>query len=831
MLLRVTKVSGGNSATDPRPPSDPPLHACLATAVVTQSGNAPLSGSSGDSPLGESQIIAGVEHAVIPASPPIPIPPINNTGEVLTIGRKNCTVTVEDKCVSRTHATIALLSNRPPPPSADACSSLLNGRIMMEYGTPSTPEEVHACETSTSGVICVIRDRGSKFGTYVSVDETLLTEYSPCNDYGGRGGNDGGGGDETGDETDDEGGGVSKQNIFVALTDNQTRAVSLLSDDSETTLTQSTLKFQKLDENQSRPLLQLSHSKAGSPYVIILFGPQGSAIRLSLVPMLLTFSRYKAPDLDPILASLHYIGARCASQWDPKNSTHLVAPDKTAAAKGIMAWACRKPVVTKAYIEALLERKVAREDLPKESDYCPPGSWDANYNVTSEPSSALKGYLIAVMVDDDNAPLALSAGAAIILIHEEAPDSEAEFAKWWNERKTKALADGLVVAVVNSTSKTCKNFSGWLKDDGSVRFTNAKNIAKAITGNNGDGDVLVDVDKAVIEKVAQPPPPVGLDDLPDVDHPPASTKVAATKSSKNVVVNAETANESEINFNSNNNNEDEPPASTRRKRPQEEVVSENVDQQAGDKDPPERQKRHRKNQVEEAPAEEEVEEPITSDKSKNQQKVVDESSDDEPGIPTDRISLPTTSDGWFVAAPKKRKAFRKQRDEDVDEEVPDSSALTEKISGLIVREYIPPNKSGRNDATTTATRAKIKKKDFKRCKRFYFVFMCVMHLSKSYFLFFVCLYDPVKKNNVLLGYTTFNGGDAHQNSSNLPKIRLVDVLPKESARQLALLQQQENLEREQELADHLFNDNVGAGGRNMMSYLSQSTAKKGRGRR
>ena len=109
--------------------------------------------------------------------------------------------------------------------------------------------------------------------------------------------------------------------------------------------------------------------------------------------------------------------------------------------------------------------------------------------------------------------------------------------------------------------------------------------------------------------------------------------------------------------------------------------------------------------------------------------------------------------------------------------------------------------------------------------------MCDALEQVLFFLFFVCLIDPVKKNNVLLGYTTFNGGDAHQNSSNLPKIRLVDVLPKESARQLALLQQQENLEREQELADHLFNDNVGAGGRNMMSYLSQSTAKKGRGRR
>ena len=105
-------------------------------------------------------------------------------------------------------------------------------------------------------------------------------------------------------------------------------------------------------------------------------------------------------------------------------------------------------------------------------------------------------------------------------------------------------------------------------------------------------------------------------------------------------------------------------------------------------------------------------------------------------------------------------------------------------------------------------------------------------------IFFFTQMIQVRKNNVLLGYTTFNAnGGTSQNHSNIPKIHLVDVLPKESARQLLLQQQQENLEREQELADHLFNDVGGVqGGRNhggctMLSYLSQSTTKRGRGRR
>ena len=65
MLLRVPKVIGGNSASDPRPSPDPPLHACLATADVHDDAAATRGGS---------QLVGGIPHAVIPASPPAPIP-------------------------------------------------------------------------------------------------------------------------------------------------------------------------------------------------------------------------------------------------------------------------------------------------------------------------------------------------------------------------------------------------------------------------------------------------------------------------------------------------------------------------------------------------------------------------------------------------------------------------------------------------------------------------------------------------------------------------------------------------------------------------------------
>ena len=251
----------------------------------------------------------------------------------------------------------------------------------MEYGRPTTLEEVRACETSISGTICVVRDMGSKFGTYVSIDESLLAEYRPRVDVDNDIREDDGGEDDmTGDdETDiEEGGGsASASRIeYVELTEKQGRAVRMLLSDEcrdDSTSTTVPLRFKKMEENKSMPLLQLSHSSSSSSskshHVILLFGPQGSGIRLSLVPLAFTFSRYKAPALDPILASLHYAGARHMDQWDVRRSTHLVAPDKTAAAKGIMAWACRRPVVTTEYVLALLRRKDAREGMPREEDY------------------------------------------------------------------------------------------------------------------------------------------------------------------------------------------------------------------------------------------------------------------------------------------------------------------------------------------------------------------------------------------------------------------------------------------------------------------------------
>ena len=329
------------------------------------------------------------------------------------------------------------------------------------------------------------------------------------------------------------------------------------------------------------------------------------------------------------------------------------------------------------------------------------------------------------MVDDDNAPLAQSAGAELLAIHEEAPSSsKAEFDSWWKSRTGRAVADGLAVVVIDSSSKRCKHFRDWLKQDGNVRYTNAKNIAKAITNNNGEGELLMDVDKEVIEKVGRVQPSA----MPEETAPTVDATVDQSCLG-DAMESAHEPNENAISFHPNDNN-DEVPVGTRRKRPQVDESVDNPRHMERDMKQPDRQKRRRKDQDEGDLAVEmdqvevgvRAEGSVTSKTSNApvnnlRETVVHESSDDEPGLPAERLSRPTADDGWLVAAPKQRTAFRKDRDEEfvADEDVPDSAAETERLSGLIVREYVQ-TRGSRGSGGMPVASANRKKKDFKRCE-------------------------------------------------------------------------------------------------------------------
>jgi len=626
-----------------------------------------------------------------------------------------------------------------------------------------------------------------------------------------------GGGDETGDETDDEGANDTTIN-YVTLTEKQVQAIHILTNrnnNNKRSSSTTTPRFQKVEANKSVPLLSLSHSSSSisssPPHVIILFGAIGSAIRLSLLPLQFTFSSITPKTLlQSYIDSLHYIGAS-HNQWDVNQSTHLVALEKKANAKAITAWASGKPVVTLGYIDALLGRKELHDVLPKEEDYPPKGTGQLDsLSYSGDSSKALKGYCVAVMVEDDNGPLAQSAGAQILKVYDAPNSSQSDFDKWWNTQQQTAIDAKMVLVLVDSKSSKCKPYSTWLHKRTDVRLTSAKHLAQAITGNNGEGDLLLDASKDTIEKMegwdAVPAKASAKEAVKSVEDMKTSEVANATKVFQ---VEEQSANQKEA-------MQEEAPVHVGEKRSKQKEVAEEVanKEQPEEERPPEK-KRRRKEQPKDSTQEKEDDmetEPAEESRGVSFDANVDAQSDEEPGLPDERIPLPTTSDGWLVAAPcKGRKAYRKAIDE-TEAENPMVAAETQKVRGLIVREY------GKPAVTSRSGRSTRKGKDFKR----------------------------FRKNHVIRGFSSSEPqyADYYHSSSNnstLPTIRLVSVLPKESERQRQLEMQQQELERENEIADNLFNDTGGGGGAkrgrkignaSMYQYLSQqTTTKKGRGRR
>ena len=510
----------------------------------------------------------------------------------------------------------------------------------------------------------------------------------------------------------------------------------------------------------------------------------------------------------------------------------------------------------------------------------PPGNWDRKFKRTTVPSAALRGYRVAVTVDDDNGPLARSAGADVLALHggTTPAGSRAAFAAWWDAQKRRAVADKRARVGVSSSSKRADIPNQWFKDDEDVRFTSAKNIAKAITGNSGEGDLLLDTKKEVIEKPEgwdRAAASDGTSEEDDVDTAPAAEATTATDEVPEKSTNEaseSTRDKSKICATADDG-DDEPdpcrgedmPTTKSRKRRQEEEAR---DTEAAEEEPERtarRQKRGRHGDVESEAADARVEEEaapeaeadeaaaapaaaaeerragtreVTVDETRRRRQAAESSSDDEPGppAPAARLSLPVAEDGWLVAAPRRRRAYRQEivaEGEEKEDNVPASAAETEKVSGLIVRKYVPPTR-GAGDRSGVRGR---KRKDFKGCKQRRSPWcLVILFLPVRLQRFPSMVLSAVRKNSVLRGYTSFNPGGRRPRDDatpSLPEIRLVDVMPKETERQRMLQQQHEELEREQELADQLFNDTGGRrrGGGNMLSYLSQSTKKKGRGRR
>lgn len=429
-------------------------------------------------------------------------------------------------------------------------------------------------------------------------------------------------------------------------------------------------------------------------------------------------------------------------------------------------------------------------------------------------------------MEDDNGPLAQSAGAKILRVYHDAPNSsQSQFDTWWNTQQQIAIDGKMVLVVVDSKSSKCKPFNTWLHKRNDVRFTSAKHLAQAITGNNGEGDLLLDAKKEVIEKME------GWNDDTVEEVAKVAPKTAESMKTSEAAIDESKAatkekgeKEEEVAPKQNEAKQQaEAPVHAGEKRSKKnELAAQEEEEEAGDKeksdDQPPDKKRRRKEQPKELTKEKENEMETEATEQSREEHSFDvnmddaqQSDEDEPGLPDERIPLPTTTDGWLVAAPKSRKAYRKAIEE-TEAENPTVAAQTQKVSGLIVRQYVKPVTNTRPNGRTVR-----KGKDFKRFRK--------NHIIRGF----------SSSESRYADYRNANGHDA-----TVPSIRLISVLPKESERQRQLEQQQQELEREQEIADSLFNDTGGGGGKrgrksgnnSMYQYLSQqTTTKKGRGRR
>lgn len=141
----------------------------------------PTEGSTSASPGGAGDADVTAMYASISSTPQ------HSSGKILTVGRHtskgdNCDFTfVNEKGVSRKHMSLTLVklgADTPPGTPEDTADddapATEEGRTNA-FAKPRNPDELAACQAAADGIILVVEDIGSKFGTEI--------EYEvPCED-------------------------------------------------------------------------------------------------------------------------------------------------------------------------------------------------------------------------------------------------------------------------------------------------------------------------------------------------------------------------------------------------------------------------------------------------------------------------------------------------------------------------------------------------------------------------------------------------------------------------------------------------------------------------
>ena len=445
-----------------------------------------------------------------------------NAGLVATIGRKGDVDILfgTDRSISRQHAMLRLVASKRKKPKrkgrgkAAAKDNSENQGCSVE---PRNDGEQSACDESPYGMCLVLENKG-KSGSYIpSRDESIGTETMDDDKH-----KDGHDSDAT---TDDEG---TSANIPQSSQRNYGTATSLTTQLGEVIVSRTKLSSsQKLpslsdaiqDHFGNETPVQLTKIDADESLVLKLDGSLGKdsndlsvlvqfgcallpTIKITLIPMVVVFSSGIPSSIQESLRLCGGLaqepGSLPRNEKDPTTkTTHLVATERVAVAKQLIAWCYGVPIVSPDFLVALRKHSSLQDSFPKVADYSPTATDTNDFWDWKPDPKLLQNY---TMISVDPSPeveqaegLALAAGASLEKLYEPKKKPTKAKIQIYTERCNELLQEAADASppktVVLLASKTkskysnnnTTNFLKHLREELSIPSVGSKILAKTIT--------------------------------------------------------------------------------------------------------------------------------------------------------------------------------------------------------------------------------------------------------------------------------------------------------------------------------------------------------------
>lgn len=451
-------------------------------------------------------------------------------GILFRVGRKDADVEfTNEKSVSRQHCRVRIVSSAASTSSATAIDGMLSPTKksrkrkdshsidhpqLNTHASPSTEDERNACESTSDGIILVLEDLGSKFGTRIYYDKSHDSTANKATLKDNNASDD----DTENDETDDEQFPTSSQ------IQQSSSVPSLLNFDTDS----HTMKTVEKNGHLILHCLSLrdnwNHERQSAIAPLSVVVQCGSAhFTISRVPMEFCTSRISATSKKKLESIAPSIGATMTNFVNPHTMTHLIAPDQMSSAKNISAWIMNVPVVTEEYVYALADRKKGNDPMPNVEDYTcqkvesefmfdDPERKTAQLSVADR-QKILSGYKILNLNDShpEIENMCKCAGASVVHLYKKV-NGKVDVKFWQNREffeglKMEQEKDSLELVWLdpgNATKlKKGKDYLVKMTKDGPVRLSCIdmfQGAAKAIQDVND----LIDIDGRPI--VRNPPP-------------------------------------------------------------------------------------------------------------------------------------------------------------------------------------------------------------------------------------------------------------------------------------------------------------------------------------